>query len=224
MIVLIGVEKGGTGKTTLATNLAAMRNAEGYDVLLVDADIQKSANFWATTREETNPENRVACLQKFGKGIGRELLDLTKRYSDIIVDAGGRDSVELRAAMSVADRMYIPIQASQFDVWTLSQMDALVASAQAFNNKLEAYVVINRASTNPSVSESIDTIAILNDFEQLKFSGITICDRISYRRAASQGLSVTEIKPTDAKAVSEINQFYRKVYSHDKKQSKKSAA
>ena len=61
MIVLIGIEKGGTGKTTLATNLAALRVSKGYEVLLVDTDKQNSANFWAACRDEqptVNPARR----------------------------------------------------------------------------------------------------------------------------------------------------------------------
>jgi chromosome partitioning protein len=38
VIILIGGEKGGTGKTTIATNLAAIRTIEGHDILLVDTD------------------------------------------------------------------------------------------------------------------------------------------------------------------------------------------
>ena len=52
MIVLIGGEKGGTGKTTIATNLAALRAMAGRDVLLVDTDPQGSASYWTTSRDE----------------------------------------------------------------------------------------------------------------------------------------------------------------------------
>ncbi len=223
MITLIGVEKGGTGKTTLATNLAVMRKNSGNDVLLVDADMQKSANFWSTKREEVLPNNRIPCIQKSGKGIGLELLDLTERYQDIIVDAGGRDSVELRASMAVANKIYIPIQASQFDLWTLDQMDKLIESAKAFNPALQAYIIINRSSSNPSVTESNETIKLLKDFENLTYSGITICDRIAYRKAASNGLSVLELKPLDHKAMAEMNTFYKKVYNEKTKFTKSAA-
>ena len=47
-IVLFGGEKGGTGKTTLATNMAAMLALQGKDVLLLDTDRQGTASFWAT--------------------------------------------------------------------------------------------------------------------------------------------------------------------------------
>jgi len=96
MIILIGGEKGGTGKTTIATNLAAMRALAGRDVLLIDTDPQGSANYWAQSRDELEITPRVSCVQKFGKGLPAEVKDLAKRYQDIIIDAGGRDSVELQ--------------------------------------------------------------------------------------------------------------------------------
>ena len=137
MIVLVGGEKGGTGKTTLATNLSAVRAWEGRDVLLVDTDVQGSASFWAASRDERGGKvPRVACIQKFGKGLQTELTDLAGRYDDVIVDAGGRDSVELRAGLVVAEKAFVPIQASQFDIWTLERMDKLVAQGQGFNPSL----------------------------------------------------------------------------------------
>ena len=72
-MILIGGEKGGTGKTTLATNLAAMRALEGHDVLLIDSDPQGSANYWAQSRDELAIKPRVACVQKFGKGLAMEV-------------------------------------------------------------------------------------------------------------------------------------------------------
>ena len=80
MIILIGGEKGGTGKTTIATNLAAMRALAGRDVLLIDTDPQGSANYWVQSRDELEIMPRVACVQKFGKGLPAEVKDLAKRY------------------------------------------------------------------------------------------------------------------------------------------------
>ena len=59
MIILIGGEKGGTGKTTLSTNIAAKLALEGEDVLLVDTDKQGSASAWAATRDELEDVTRV---------------------------------------------------------------------------------------------------------------------------------------------------------------------
>jgi chromosome partitioning protein len=215
MIVLIGGEKGGTGKTTLATNLAAMRALKGHDVLLIDSDPQGSANYWAQNRDELAIKPRVACVQKFGKGLAMEVRDLARRYQDIILDAGGRDSVELRSALVVVEKVYIPIQPSQFDVWTLNSMNTLVETAKGFNPTLQAKVIISRASTNPSVQESEETRKLLADFPNLEPLELIIRDRIAYRKAAKEGLAVTELKPKEAKASEEITALYNEIFNHE---------
>lgn len=215
MIILIGGEKGGTGKTTLATNLAAMRALAGRDVLMIDTDPQGSANYWAQSRDEESIIPRVACVQKFGKGLPTEVKDLANRYEDIIIDAGGRDSIELRSALVVTEKVYIPIQPSQFDIWTLNQMDELVETAKSFNPDLQAKVIISRSSTNPSVHESDDTGKLLADFSNLDLADVIIRDRIAYRKAAKDGLAITELKPKDLKAVEEMETLYKEVFGDE---------
>ncbi len=215
MIVLIGGEKGGTGKTTLATNLAVMRALSNRDVLLVDTDPQGSANYWSQNRDDEKMLPRVACIQKFGKGLPAEVKDLSSRYQDIIIDAGGRDSVELRSALTVSEKVYIPIQPSQFDIWTLDQMNELVETAKVFNPDLQARVIISRSSTNPGVHESEDTVKLLADFSNLGLACVVVRDRISYRKAAKDGLGVIELKPKDFKAIEEMAILYKEVYGNE---------
>lgn len=212
MIVLVGGEKGGTGKTTLAIHLAALRSQASGDVLLVDTDRQGSASSWCAVRDEEGRSPRVACVQKFGKGLGADVRAMAGKYRDIVIDAGGRDSVELRAAMTVADALYIPIQASQFDVWTLDAMNNLVEQAQALNEGLRAYAVLNRTSTNPSVKETEDARAVLVDYKHLRPAVTVVRDRISFRKAAREGSTVGELAEKDPKAIAEIQAFYQEVF------------
>jgi chromosome partitioning protein len=76
-------------------------------------------------------------------------------------------------------------------------MDDLVKTVQGFNPDLQAWVVISRASTNPSVSEVAEARSLLADFEHVQLSSVVIRDRIAYRKAARAGLSVEELKPAD---------------------------
>lgn len=213
MIILIGGEKGGTGKTTIATNLAAMRVIKGHDVLLVDTDKQGSASAWSDIRDTNNIKIRVPNVQKFGSNLASDIKDFKNRYEDIIIDAGGRDSVELRASMTIADLMYVPVQASQFDIWTLSIMNDLVSQAKGFNTNLTPYILINRAATNPIVNEVEEAKSVLYDFENLKLLPLVLKERISYRKAAKNGLAIIELEKQDIKAISEITMFYNEVFN-----------
>jgi len=112
----------------------------------------------------------------------------------------------------VADALFIPIQASQFDVWTLDAMNGLVEQAQAINEKLRAFAVLNRASTNPSVKEAEDARAALADYENLRPGRAVIRDRISFRKAAREGSTVGELADRDPKAIAEIQAFYEEVF------------
>lgn len=217
MIIVIGGEKGGTGKTTLCTNIASMMAREGSDLLIIDTDKQGSASAWAALREENSNVKRIPCIQKFGTTLASEIKDLENRFDDIIIDAGGRDSVELRSAMAVANLIYVPIQASQFDVWTLGAMDALLNQVKAFNPQLKAKAVINRASTNPSVSETQETVELFAEFENLLLSPSIIRDRIAYRKAARSGLSVDELDNSDLKAIEETTKLFKEIYNETEK-------
>jgi chromosome partitioning protein len=205
MIITVCGEKGGTGKTTIATNLAAMRAASGRDVLLIDTDPQGSASAWALTRGEANIEPRVATIQKFGKGLREEVADLSRRYQDIFIDAGGR-------ALSKSDVAVLPLQASAFDVWTLPRMGELIQTVESMNEKLRVLAVFTRALNHASNTDVGDAREMLKDFPMLPQSVAVIRDRIAFKRAGGMGLSVVE-QNIDDKAIFEISQLYKEVFN-----------
>jgi chromosome partitioning protein len=212
MLVLVGGEKGGVGKTTLTLNLAAMRARAGKDVLLVDADKQASANLWAGIRREAKVEPTVACVQKTGKTLGAEVNELAGRYTDVIIDAGGRDSVELRAALTVVRLAVFPLQASLFDAATLETLSQLVEMAQGFNPELVAGVLLNRTSTNRQVREAEEARELIAIYSNLHLMQSLVRDRIIYRKSVRDGLSVVEYKPHDELANAEMQSLYEEVF------------
>ena len=211
-IVIIGGEKGGTGKTTIATNLAVARSLNGSDTLLVDTDPQSSGSLWNHGRDCSKIKPRISCIQKFGEGITTELEDLKNRYSSIIVDAGGRDSIELRAAMVVADILISPVHASQFDLWTLQNLNKIYCQARAINKNLKVGIIISRAPTNPSKLDIEDAKSLVREFENFVLLDTVISDRTVYRRAAADGSGVLEYQPINEKAVNEIKSLYDEIY------------
>ena len=93
MIVTIGGIKGGSGKTTVATNLACIAAGQGADVLLVDADNQETAFDFTNARKADNPRApSYTCVKLTGASVRTEVLKMAKKYDHVIIDAGGRDT------------------------------------------------------------------------------------------------------------------------------------
>lgn len=212
MIVLFGGEKGGAGKTTLATNIAAIRSKVNQETLLIDTDRQSTASFWCSVREEKRILPRITSIQKYEKSVRTEITALSKKFTDIIVDAGGRDSPELRGSLLVSDIAIFPLRPSQFDLWTLGRISVLVETAREINEKLQAYVVVNLASPNPVVKEISEMKELIKEFKDIKMLKTNIYERIVYRRAALGGMSVIEYKPEDIKATQEIVNLYNEIF------------
>ena len=210
MILLVGGEKGGTGKSTLATNMAVHLARAGRDVLLLDSDRQGTASSWTAERTEHQEElPQVICVQRNGN-LFQTVKDLAKRYQEVIIDAGGRDSEELRSAMVVANKFYSPFRPSQGDLWTAEHLASLVTMARGLNPSLEAYAILTLAPTNPRIQEIQEASAMLTRFEQIKLSKITVHDRKVYRDAMFEGRGVMEM--TDPKACEEIRDLANEIY------------
>ena len=211
MILLVGAEKGGTGKTTLAVNLAVLRAGEKREVLLLDADPQRSMSFWASIRDQESPDRPLTCLQKTGD-LRSTVQSMADKFDDLIIDTGGRDSEELRSALLVADCLLIPVKPSQYDLWSLAKMVNLIEDARAFNRLLKAVVVVNQANPHPMVTETSEAGQYLAGVKQITRLKTVIRDRIAFRKSTRQGLAVIETRPIDSKAADEIMSLHEEVY------------
>lgn len=213
MVIVIGSTKGGSGKTTLATNLAAIDVGKGNDVLLVDTDKQGSASNWGAVREEANVP-RVAVMQKMGGlSLTKELQALKSKYARVWVDAGGYDSESLRSSVLTASKIIIPLRPSQLDVWDLPRIIEIVAQSQIYNPSLQVLFVPNGLHTSPSVKQIDDVLALAEEVEGMEFSKSTIHNRLAFSKASGMGLSVVEMqgRDKDPKAIAEITALYEEI-------------
>lgn len=202
MRMLFGGEKGGTGKTNVATNVAACLANMGCDVILVDADPQGSSAKWKSRRDafiDENPGIKLGVVHavRQQQDLVKTLLDLSKRYEHVVIDAGGRDSAELRTALAVADVFYSPLQPSLADIETIAKVNELVGHAKAvLNPNMRAMLLLSRTPTSNFNSEAAEArFALEQMFDQLSVSPLSIGDRITYRKAFTDGLSVTDAVP-----------------------------
>ena len=204
MIVTVGNTKGGVGKTTLALNLAIARALAGKDVLVVDGDRQGTAQTALTIRSDNAKSPVITCVQYCdGSTLRAQVLQMKSKFDDIIIDAGGRDSTALRAALVLTDVLVVPFAPRSLDVWALNDIAALIKDARAVRDGLRAVAVLNNADAVGSDNE--DAIQALTDFPDLEHLPVVIHRRKSLANAAGQGLSVLELKPKDDKANAEIS-------------------
>jgi chromosome partitioning protein len=128
-IIAVVNQKGGTGKTIVATNLATLFAGQQGEVLLVDADPQQSALKWQRDRPAHLPQVSVIGLP--APNLHREILRLQTKYGVILIDGGGRVTATARATVAVADFLLVPTLASLPDARSTQRFFAEVVEEVA---------------------------------------------------------------------------------------------
>ncbi|KTQ89473.1 chromosome partitioning protein ParA [Aureimonas ureilytica] len=216
-ITVVGGIKGGSGKSTVATNLAVMLAASGRDVLLVDADDQETSTDFTNLRNSSREASGGAgytCVPLTGRAVLTEVKRMAEKYDEIIIDTGGRDTVSQRAALAVSDRYVVPVAPRSFEGWTLEKVANMIEEARAVNPALAAYAFINKA--DPAGSKNAEIAEVLNAIPALEFLPTTIGNRIAFDHAAGNGLAITELRPQDPKAVEEMAALFGRLYGVQK--------
>lgn len=209
MIVLIGSQKGGCGKSTTAVNICADLARTGRDVVLVDADRQCTSANWAMDRSANKSLPVVHCIQKY-ENIRETLLDLDQRYEHVIVDAAGRDSRELRTGMTAAHTLLVPFRPSQPDLDTLPHLREVIVQAKDLNPDLTVHGLITMAPTNPVIHETDEAREYLQDYPEIQLLSTIVRDRKVFRDAMSEGMGVVEMG--NEKAAQEILSLMQEIF------------
>lgn len=214
MIVLLGGEKGGSGKSTLCVNLALMTALAGRKVLLIDGDKQQTASRWLERRKknELKPSPDIEVMKTID--LMERLPDLAPKYDYIFIDIAGRDAEELRLGLYIADVVLFPMGTTLVELETASRMNDLVEQSQGSKSRLKnAYFVLNKVTTNKK-KQTVDlknALAILLEFEAVKVAEHFISNRTAFERSSIAGACVSEAKPSDKQAVQEISELIMEV-------------
>lgn len=204
MFIAVVNEKGGSGKTSLVINLACKLSDEGDRVAFIDTDPQKSGKIWVDIRKAEGLEPLFDYAESLKDFKGFE-------FDSFIIDTGGRDSKEMREALSLADIVLIPTYPSQYDLAVLNNMIKLYENNRKQNSK--CFILINRAFTNIQLKNKIIEFKELISAKLKKNKNIQILESILYDReavrlATIKGLGITQMQ---SKAKEDFNSFFREL-------------
>ncbi len=213
MILTIGNTKGGTGKTTLAVQIAIARAIAGRDVWLIDGDRQGTATAAIAARAESGKQPSIACAQYCeGPVLRSQVLRQRSKWDDIVIDVGGRDSTALRAALVLSDVLIVPFAPRSYDVWALEDIAALVEEAHSVRDGLKAFAVLNLADPGKN-SDNAEAEAAAAELPQFTLLQSPIRRRKAFSNAAAAGLSVAELPTRDPKAIAEMDTLVQYLFN-----------
>lgn len=190
MITVIGSLKGGSGKSTVTFNLAIWLAMAEQRVAVIDADPQATLTDVLEVRREEGFEPMVDRLDtaqlQYGDGFGD--------YDHVLIDVGTASMDNLKLAISICDRLLVPVPPSQADIWSTQRFLRFVESLVG-DREPEVLGFINRADTHRAIRESDEAAAALVSLPGIRYLKPRLSQRTVYRRALSEGLAVFEQEP-----------------------------
>ena len=199
-VIAVLNQKGGSGKTTIATHLARAFQMRGKRVLLVDSDPQGSARDWSAANEN----QPLVTIGMDRPTLDRDLRALSAQCDIAVIDGAPQAHELAISALKAADLVLIPVQPSPYDIWAAADLVELVKARQSITDgKLKAAFIVSRAIKGTKIGNEI--IEALDGYD-LPILSTKIFQRVLYPTSAAKGGTVLDDEP-DGDAAREIRQL-----------------
>jgi chromosome partitioning protein len=204
-LIIVGGTKGGTGKTTLALQIASFFAMQKNKVLIIDADLQATAYEWVHNREQAL--NVINVQTAHGRALPREIEKNCAAYDIVVCDIGGKANDDIANALMCGGVFLCPIQTSQFDISSLLDIKNTIERS---NYPIEdTHIIFNRV--HPTAKKNTPDEArgaILSFWGNINIASTYIHDRRAYNESAASSRSVWELPRKDHKAIGELEVLF----------------
>ena len=189
-VITIAQQKGGSGKTTIAANLATVFSLKNnLSTTLLDTDPQGSLGKWFMTRQEKLKEKNTLQFKTASLwGAQYEAKTLREKCDIVLIDTPPKIDADGRPAIEIADLVTIPISPSHVDFWATESIIEL-----AKREKKEILILINRANSKSKLIQ--EAVKFVNDMGVKKAKTI-LGNRQIFVSSMGLGLTVVEKQRT----------------------------
>lgn len=206
MIISITSLKGGSGKSTVAMNLAVCFAHAKYKACIVDTDTNQSSYRWQGLRRESCPKVPVFGALD-GSSLTPTIRALEDDYEIVIIDGTPSLSKTTSKIILLADLVIIPIMTSGLDVWASELFLERYKDAQEQREQsIPCYFLLNKYKPSNNFSKEVKDVLLETGIPILE---TTLNDRVVYAVASVQGCGVLECK--DLKAKDEITNLFNEI-------------
>lgn len=207
-VIVLATSKGGAGKSTLARSLASHWYHSGLRPCLIDADPQGSL---INRHNPEGPIKDIPVIAEPEENVSNVILEVSEKYSPVIVDTGGfRNRTTIRA-LSVAEMAIIPLKPSADDVQgaleTFNLVSEINETPERVNNKIIYRMIMTMTQIGTIISRHVKS-----EIEEmgLKIMKSELYHRVAYPEAAIKGLSPCTTDP-EGPAARDIAQIAQEI-------------
>ena len=198
-IISFSNQKGGSGKTTLAVNLAVLWSNSGYKVAVIDADAQKSLAYWHGARKKYygNDDTGIDVYPYSTSTIIEDVKKIKRKYNIIIIDSPPSITYDTIQVLRSADRVFVPVQPSPVDLMATIPFLNLVRQ-----ERKKSTIILNRVLPRANLTYAM---ILRLRYAGAKIARSRISSKVIFAETYSVGRGVVDISVTSDASKEIIN-------------------